>query len=122
MLKPSPHKQDEAAVSASAAAGVQSFLHHRYGSYSPSEAIHAAAEYSLWLGFLSIWWNPCLNEKISRSSANIAGLAEYYKLQMIALAFRAAVHYTVSHGKVAGDSEKALHLFMLVFSIPVSEP
>ncbi|MCJ1434918.1 hypothetical protein MMC27_004288 [Xylographa pallens] len=81
------------------------------------------ASVSLVLGFLSIWWNPRLSNKMSGQVGRLIGLSEFYKLQGILNLTRLLAWYSIGkdHGLYLDSSTtKAVHAIMLVFNLVVS--
>lgn len=79
--------------------------------------------YTLGLSLLCCWWNPWMHYKLRGGYGRIVGHAEYYKLQLIALAMR-----FLSWKMMAKDStltidpqaRRALHAFNVTLGIIVS--
>ena len=84
------------------------------------EVLPLIATYSLVLGVLSVWWNPKLSRTISNKNAKAVGLAEYYKLQALGIIIRVCCWYWISTTPQA-DTNRAIHSFTLILSIPVGE-
>lgn len=72
------------------------------------------------LGLVSVWWNPRIQEKLTRRRGQIVGLWEYYKLQLILLAGRFAAWTWITWSKSDVQRVNAVHLFMIVFTLLVS--
>ena len=61
------------------------------GSALPSgctSLLNPVGRVALFLGLLSFWWNPRLQERFSRTGGRMVGRKEYYKLQAILLVAR----------------------------------
>ncbi|KAI4260805.1 MAG: hypothetical protein L6R42_003879 [Xanthoria sp. 1 TBL-2021] len=58
--------------------------------YPPScnQCFHAVLGYSLGLSLLCCWWNPRMQFKLRGGYGHVVGRADYYKLQLVALAVR----------------------------------
>ena len=75
---------------------------------------------ALALGAVSFWWNPRLQEKLTRIGGRITGKAEFYKLQAILLAARTLAFWFISNDESNPLMTKGLHGSMLFFVILVS--
>ncbi|MCJ1398320.1 hypothetical protein MMC11_001518 [Xylographa trunciseda] len=81
------------------------------------------ATVSLFLAFLSIWWNPRLSSKIRGKPGRLIGLSEFYKLQGILNLTRLLAWYSVGKDlgfRLDSSTTKAVHTIMLVFNLVVS--
>lgn len=75
---------------------------------------------ALALGFLTIWWNPCLVSKLRGTTGRMLGLIEYYKLQGILNVTRLLVWYSLGEDRglvLDSGATKAVHAIMLVFNL-----
>ena len=81
-----------------------------------------AASFALLLGFLFIWWNPCLKIKIKGTGGRMTGLSEYYKLQMLGLTISAmalSILWDNTTSLLEQQTIKALHAVMAAFTFAV---
>lgn len=87
------------------------------------EFYDSLAGIALGLGLLSIWWYPRLKDKPRGEGGRILGLREFYKLQVIFLTVRFVSWAVLVHSNYGFNTQstKALHSFMLVFTILVSK-
>ncbi|MCJ1379395.1 hypothetical protein MMC17_002496 [Xylographa soralifera] len=106
---------------------LQNFIQQTLGlGWNAPKCINLAellATVSLVLGFLSIWWNPRLSNRISGQMGRLVGLTEFYKLQGILNLTRLLAWYSVGkdHGfHLDSSTTRAVHAIMLVFNIVVS--
>ena len=76
---------------------------------------------ALALGVVSVWWNPRLQEKLTRVGGRITGKAEFYKLQAILLAARSLAFWWISNDESNPLMTKGVHGSMLFFGILVSQ-
>ena len=88
-----------------------------------SQVYSSGAGYMLYLGLVSVWWNPRLDKIVNPRPDRIIGMSEYYKLQIIFLVVRFA-GWGVLVWNLSSDSDtqtaKGVHTFLLVFIILVS--
>ncbi|KAH0548622.1 hypothetical protein GP486_007834 [Trichoglossum hirsutum] len=75
---------------------------------------------SLAMAVGSIWWNNQLWKKTLGTWARLAGLADYYRLQLVILLVRTTAWWILRHDVVMRPKKEALraaHLFLLAFII-----
>ena len=85
--------------------------------------VDPVARFALVLGLLSFWWNPKLQERLSRPGGRMVGLTEYYKLQAILLIARclAWIYLTgIPNDKLTSQTIKGIHGALLFFGALVS--
>lgn len=92
--------------------------------YPPSRnpLFHRILGYGLSLSLLCCWWNPKIQFKLHGGYGRVVGRADYYKLQMVALAVRfVSWKLAVTRNTLAIDPQKmrATHAFSLVLEILV---
>ena len=83
-----------------------------------------SAGLALLAGSLSLWWNPQIRTKIDGRGGRFTGLGEYYQVQLIALVARCVFWALLKDPSASGLEPQlppALHVFMIVFTILVSE-
>ncbi|KAL6714945.1 hypothetical protein ACLMJK_007205 [Lecanora helva] len=91
------------------------------GSALPSDCaslMNTLARFALLLGLISFWWNPKLQERLTKAGGRILGKSEYYKLQAVLLAARCLSYvYTMDMPREASTSQavKGIHLALLFF-------
>lgn len=98
-------------------------LQYSYITPACAEAYNSTAGFALYLGLLSVWWNPRLKEYFKPRRGRIIGMGEYYKLQVIFLAVRFAAWAVVAKTPTFDfdpQTTKGIHAFMLVFTALVS--
>lgn len=64
---------------------------------------------SLALGLLCIWWNPKWQHKLSHSEGSLAGLSEYYLVQMALLGVRFGAWTVMYHVPLSTRTSAMLH-------------
>ncbi|KAL1959222.1 hypothetical protein VTO42DRAFT_2727 [Malbranchea cinnamomea] len=78
------------------------------------------AGFALLLGVLGVWWNPKLRYKVEGRSGRLAGLREYYQIQIVMLVVRFAV-WTCSNDPLVTDFNPrlptAIHILMAILTI-----
>ena len=87
-----------------------------------TDGIKPIASWAIAVSLLSFWWNPRLSTKIQGRGGRMVGLSEYYKLHGLSLATRFVVLYTLrgsTGSQLSPQSTKAIHAFMVVFSLVV---
>ncbi|PGH07827.1 hypothetical protein GX51_01537 [Blastomyces parvus] len=85
-----------------------------------SSALTPYAGVALFLGMLSIWWNPKLRHKVEGKSGRLTGMGEYYKAQLIVLVIRFVAWACLQDPSITGLNPKlppAIHGFMGIFTI-----
>lgn len=78
---------------------------------------------SLVTGLLSLWWNPKLRLKVEGRRGRLAGLGDYYKVQLIVMVARCVFWAVLRDPSSSGLEENlppTLHLFMIGFTLLVS--
>lgn len=81
------------------------------------------AGFALFLGILSIWWNPKLRDKVEGRGGRLTGMGEYYKVQIVVLAVRFVAWACLQDPSITGLNPglaPAIHAFMGAFTIIVS--
>ena len=117
LLNSSHWKASSAAPTTGAA--LHSLIFDRKLPSNVDSLIFSNGSWSVILGLLSLWWHPCLQQKVSRKRSEIEGLGEFYKLQVLAFTVRCVIWYLMSTHQIGGEAERALHTFMLIFCLPV---
>ena len=97
----------------------------RGSAFSPGciSSTNTLARSALVLGLLSFWWNPKIQERLTRTGGRILGKSEYYKLQAILLTARClAWAYLVElpSKEPASQAVKGMHCALAFSSILVS--
>ena len=78
---------------------------------------------ALILGLGSFWWNNQLLKKLQGTGGRLAGLMEYYKLQMVVVVVRGIAGWVLQDGGAFGLEPAAIrggHAFMVLFLFLVS--
>ncbi|KAK2734995.1 hypothetical protein FQN55_002324 [Onygenales sp. PD_40] len=78
------------------------------------------AGFALFLGILSIWWNPKLRDKAEGRGGRLTGMGEYYKVQIVVLAVRFVAWACLQDPSITGLNPglaPAIHAFMGAFTI-----
>ena len=85
--------------------------------------IGPVAPIALFLGVMSLWWNPRFQERLRKPGGRIVGMTEYYKLQAILL-FARCLTWIYINGlpsqELDSQTTKGIHAGLLVFTILVS--
>ena len=76
--------------------------------------------YALYLGLAACWWNPKMGRKPIKARNKLLGLFEYYRLQLVYLAFRTAAWRAVSVGFRDVKSTQAINALALVVIVSLS--
>ncbi|EGE85558.1 hypothetical protein BDBG_02573 [Blastomyces gilchristii SLH14081] len=85
-----------------------------------SSALTPFAGVALFLGMLSVWWNPKLRHKVEGKSGRLTGMGEYYKAQLIVLVVRFVAWACLQDPSITGLNPKlppAIHGFMSILTI-----
>ncbi|OJD27358.1 hypothetical protein ACJ73_01242 [Blastomyces percursus] len=85
-----------------------------------SSALTPFAGVALFLGMLSIWWNPKLRHKVEGKGGRLTRMGEYYKAQLIVLVIRFVAWACLQDPSITGLNPKlppAVHGFMTIFTI-----
>lgn len=88
-----------------------------------SAALTPYAGLALVLGVLSLWWNPRLSDRVERRNGRLAGLDEYYRIQIFVLVARFVAWACIQDPSMSGLDPgvlPAIHIFMAIFTIIVS--
>lgn len=88
-----------------------------------SSALTPFAGLALFLGMLSIWWNPKLRHKVEGRGGRLTGMGEYYKVQIIVLVVRFVAWACLQDPSITGLNPRlapGIHGFMSIFTIIVS--
>ncbi|PGH04102.1 hypothetical protein AJ79_07202 [Helicocarpus griseus UAMH5409] len=75
---------------------------------------------ALFLGILSIWWNPMLRHKVEGRGGRLTGMSEYYKVQIIVLVVRFVAWACLQDPSITGLNPRlapAIHAFMAIFTV-----
>ncbi|KAL9124263.1 MAG: hypothetical protein Q9217_006392 [Psora testacea] len=74
--------------------------------------------FALCMGLLSIWWHPKLRQKVEKRYGKLAGLSDYYKMQVLTLAVQCLAWYWITRtGLPDARLDRAVHLFMIIFNV-----
>ncbi|KAL8996413.1 MAG: hypothetical protein Q9169_004061 [Polycauliona sp. 2 TL-2023] len=101
---------------------VSSAIHLRHRP-SCNQYFRAVLAYSLGLSLLCCWWNPKMQFKLRGGYGRIIGRADYYKLQLVALAVRfVSWKFTATDTTLVIDSHnaRATHALSLVLETLVN--
>ena len=85
--------------------------------------LEPVARIALLLAVLSLWWNPCLQERLTKIGGKIVGASEYYKLQAMLLVARCVAWVYISEApaqQLNDQTTKAIHSGLLFFGVLVS--
>ncbi|OJD11422.1 hypothetical protein AJ78_07805 [Emergomyces pasteurianus Ep9510] len=85
-----------------------------------ASALTPFAGLALFLGMLSIWWNPKLRHKVEGRGGRLTGMGEYYKVQIIVLVVRFVAWACLQDPSITGLNPSltpAIHGFMSVFTV-----
>lgn len=85
-----------------------------------TELLYSALGLALLLGVLSSWWNPTLQETLTRKGGRAVGTAGFYQLQAILLIVRCVTWWYLPGADLNVQMTKAAHLSLLVFAATVS--
>ena len=86
-------------------------------------ALVTFARHSLFLGSLSLWWNPRLRHKVEGKAGRLTGMSEYYKIQIVVLVVRFVTWACSQDPSIIGlnsSLSQAIHIFTGMFTIIVS--
>ncbi|OAX83390.1 hypothetical protein ACJ72_02251 [Emergomyces africanus] len=85
-----------------------------------SSVLTPFAGLALFLGMLSIWWNPKLRHKVEGRGGRLTGMGEYYKVQIIVLVVRFVAWACLQDPSITGLNPSltpAIHGFMSIFTV-----
>lgn len=104
---------------------INSGLEQRRMAAECSSALVPYSRQSLFLGILSLWWNPRLRLKVEGKSGRLTGLREYYKIQIVVLVVRFVTWACLQDPSIIGLNSslpQAIHIFTGIFTVIVSCP
>ncbi|KAK2763906.1 hypothetical protein FQN54_009525 [Arachnomyces sp. PD_36] len=96
----------------------QALALRRFDDYC-SVALTPYAGLALILGVLSLWWNPRLRDRVEKKGGRLAGLDEYYKIQIFVIVVRFVAWACLQDPSMTGLDPgviPAVHMFTAAFT------